>query len=449
MRNVVTALLAGLIVGSLGTAALAQNAPGPQLPTRRTLAQANLERVWWNQATMDPSRDRLKHLVADESVVVALSRSGLLTTFDAETGKKLWALRIGRGRGMPFAPVLNDSVVLAVTGSVMHAIDKYKGEYKWKFTLPAAPSTGPEIDDHRVYVGTRSGSVIAFDLKKIRRFYAEGLLPKWSYQTMAWRYKAFKEVTTVPISTGRVVFFASRGKSLYSVSTNVEQGKERKLRFQFETDAAISAPLGIWFDRSTLKRGEERKPVNLLKPDEFDYIPSILLPSEDFKLYCINGLSGHTRWVFNTGLAIRTQPYVIDNHVYVLPSGGGMYRVDVASGTRTYPWVAPVQDVVGFVAASQKRLFVSDKINNLMIVDRKTAAVTGRLHFQSFSVRFANDRTDRIIIARPSGLIAVLREKGDGYKHPHYFKYPERQPILPLLAKETPAAPKAKIPAKP
>ena len=408
MRFLLPALLAGCLFNTAGRVAVAQRIRAGTFPTQRTLAPHKLERMWWNQATMDPSRDRLEHLVADEEVIVAQSRGGMMTVFDAETGKKLWAVRLGRSRGSTFAPVINDDIVLAIAGTNMHAIKKFKGEYEWKFRLPSAPSTSPAIDDNRVYVGARDGSVYAFDLRKIRKFSAENLLPQWSYQTMAWRYKAFKEVTTPPIATGRMIYFASKGKSLYAVTTNVEQGNERRLKFQFETDRPISAPLG-WSKRS------------------------IFLASEDFKVYNVDTLTGDTRWSYNTGLAIRVQPYVIDRDVFIFPSRGGLHSVNTFSGTRNF---SVVPGIVDFVAASRDSLYVTDKLNNLIKLRREDGARISTLPLRGFSVRIGNERTDRIIIARPSGLIACIREQGREF--PLYHKFPERQPILPLMAPNDP-----------
>lgn len=414
MFKAVPALFTGLVLAGF-TANAAAQLRDSSLPTQRKLAPLNLERMWWNQATMDPSRDRLEHLIADEEIIVAQSRAGLITVFDVETGQKLWALRIGRVRGSVFAPVTNDDLVLAIAGTQLYGITKFKGEVQWKFRLPAAPSTSPGIDKNRVYVGTRDGSVYAFDLARINKFYSEGLLPQWSYQTMAWRYKAFKEVTTPPIATGRLLYFASRGKQLYCVTVNAEQkNEERKLRFQFETDGPISAPMA-WSKEA------------------------IYLPSEDFKLYAVNALRGDTIWVYNTGLAIKKKPYVIGRDVYLMPSGGGLHSVGVNTGARNWPVVPKIVD---FIAASRTRLYVSDKLNNLVVLRREDGARLGSLNFRTFSIRFGNSRTDRIIIARPSGLIACIREKG--HEFPLYHKFPERQPILPLMAPyESPkAAPK-------
>jgi len=509
MSKIRTAFTALFVLVLCSAAAVAQyNSLRTVLPTKRMLAPHGLERAWWNQATINPSRDVIRHLVADEHVVIVQSRSGVVTVFDAENGKKLWAVRVGRVDAVSFPAVTNDDLMLIVTGTQLFALTKFDGNMIWRIRLPSTPSTSPEIDDDQVYFGARDGSVYAFDLRKIRQFYEEGLLPQWSAQTRAWRYKAFKEVTTPPISTGRVINFASKGRSLYSVTKT-----DRKLVWQFETDSQISAPM-------TQSNG------------------SLFLPSEDFKLYCLNIENGRTRWVYNTGLPIRKPPTAIGNNVFLTPANGGLHVItpqtakkwevviantlaageqieisvngnpfttmvtdetgppDIADllaktintdnlegvsvdastgngvmiittgpaadvsakvtkngnpvegkvGIRSYVryagsrlwWKARITD---FVAASPTRVYATDRFGSLIILAREDGATIASLPLRAFSVRIANGRTDRIFIAKPSGLVACIRESDIEY--PLYYKFPDRRPILPELAPNPPTGKQA------
>jgi len=399
-------LFALLTVACSTISGFSAQAQGTLLPTPRMLAPHGLERMWFNQATLNPSRDRVQHLVADENVVIVQSRSGVVTTFDITNGRKLWAVQPARVDAISFPAVTNDDLVLIVSGMSMYALQKFTGKLAWSFKLPSSPSTSPGVDDERVYVGARDGSVYAFNLKRINKYFNERLLPQFSGQTMDWRYKAFKEITTPPISTGRVVNFASRGGSLYSVTTT-----DRKLSFQFETDFPISAPMAE----------SERY---------------LFLPSEDFKLYCLNKENGVTRWVYNAGLEIRKQPQVIEQDVFLTPDHGGLHVVDRGSGRRK--WFRG--RLTEFVAASTSRVYVSDNVGNLVILGREDGKMIAALPLRRFSKRISNGRTDRVIIATTTGLVACIRERGREF--PIYYMFPERRPLLPEFA---PAPPKAGI----
>ena len=66
------------------------------LPSRTLLDRFGLERAWTNQATIDVRSDVVRHLVADEEVVIVQARSGLITVFDAQSGVKLWDGQLAR-----------------------------------------------------------------------------------------------------------------------------------------------------------------------------------------------------------------------------------------------------------------------------------------------------------------------------------------------------------------
>ena len=204
----------------LSSPAVAQRLPTDKvLPTQQQLSPFGLERAWWGQATLNASRDKVRHVTIDEDIVYVQASSGIATAFNSETGERLWATLLGRFDQPSFPAVSNEDLALMVVGSTMYGIDKRTGKTVWTLVLPGQPSTGPSVDDNQVYIGTLDGSVYAFSLKKIRQLYREQRLPQWSQEALVWRYKAGKEVTSPPIVTGRVVNFASRDGSLYAGAT--------------------------------------------------------------------------------------------------------------------------------------------------------------------------------------------------------------------------------------
>ncbi|WP_339742805.1 PQQ-binding-like beta-propeller repeat protein [uncultured Rubinisphaera sp.] len=377
------------------------------VPSARNLNRYGLEVDWIGQATMEVGRDKIQHISIDERSLVAITATGMVTMFDAETGEKLWVNRIGRGTQATFEPVMNDDEVLIVTGMTLYSLDRVKGDIKWNILLPQMASTAPSADDNQIYVGTLDGSVYAFDLRKINKLYNERLLPDYSLATRVWRYKTAQKITSPPVSYGRAVSFASLDKSLYTVSAAT-----RKLLFQFETDAPISAPLTIH--------------------NEY-----MFLASEDYNFYCLNAKNGQVRWSFLSGLPIRKAPYIIEGTirgvrtevVYVLPEAGGMSALDAYNG---FPiWSEPQKRAVDFRAATQNFVFVTDAINNILILERNFGEVVGMIPATSFNVATPNSRTDRLFLVRDNGLIVMIRESDDTY--PTYFKYPERRPLTPEI----------------
>lgn len=397
-QSIMIALLASLMLAP--TAATAQSAT---LPTSRMLARFGLERAWWSQATMDISRDRVRHMVLDEDAVYIQSTGGITTAFDNETGKKRWAVQLGRRDDPSYACVSNDNRVLIIVGSTLYALSKLDGELIWQLALAKPPSTSPAVDNQRIYYGTVDGSVFAYDLKKIEELHNDSLLPQFTNVAQTWRYKAADEISTQPISNDLTLSFASRDNSLYALTPS-----DRKLQWQFETDRPVSAPLG--------------------------FSPGfIYLASEDFNVFCIAQNTGSVRWQFVAGLPIRKEVRVVGDNAYVFPHRGGMYCLSRITGQRRW-WLPHIKD---FVGATKNMLFVTDSLDQITVLSPKDGATIGALPLRDFSVRYGNEITDRLYLATKTGLVVCIREQGQEF--PIYHMYPERQPILPLFASDDPA----------
>ena len=375
----------------------------PELPTARLLSRYGMERAWWSQGTLNPKRDKVMHMVIDEENVYLQSSNGVVTAFNADSGKQLWAVQLGNRDEPVFPGVSNDRHFLTVNGMTMYCVDRFTGRMIWELQLPAMPSVGPSVDDDHVYVGTLDGSMYSFELRKIKELARNNLLPSWSFQAIRWRYKTSKEITSAAYSTGRLVNFASRDGSLYAVSST-----ERDLTWQFETNAPITAPLATTDT-------------------------SLVLASEDFYVYCLDRNNGLVRWEYASGYPIRKAPRVIGNDLYILPDRGGLFNLSLANGAEK--WSRP--GVTNVLGATKSRLFATDPTGNVVLLNRADGRPLGTLPLRAFSVRLENDRTDRLYLATPSGLLVCLREQGSEFAL--YHRYPERSPIVPDVEPDEPA----------
>lgn len=410
MRSLLVAALLTTAWWSNPASVLAQSSSTSEgFISTTTLNRYGLESAWTAQAVMNPSRDKVAHLVLDEELLYVQATNGIITAFDAETGVRAWALRLGRFDEPSFPAESNETMVMVVVGTNLYAINKRSGDIVWSLRLPGAPSTSPSADASQVYVGTLDGSVYAYSLRKIKDLYSERKLPEWSHEALVWRYQAAKEITSPPMTSGRTVNFASRDGSLYAVST-----ERRELTFQFETDKPIVAPMTQWGDTQ-------------------------YLASEDFTFYAINAASGQVRWQFIAGLPIRTAPEVVRGNLYVHPDRGGLFCLDAVTGTQKW-WLPRLRD---FVGVANDIVFARDDNQDLLMVSAADGRTYGRLPAGRYSRHVSNDRTDRIYLGTDTGRVAALRFRGRDF--PIYHKHPERLPLLPEFAPETPeeAAPES------
>lgn len=402
MTRCAARLLTWLLCLSVVGTAHAQFGRQSALPTPAELERFGLERAWWSQATLDSSTDKLLHLTADEELLYAQSRTGILTAFDAETGERLWSRLLGTPEAPSFPVSTNSDQLLLATGMNLFALDKFNGKLLWQLNLPTHPSTAPEVNDVQVYIGSLDGSAWAFDLANIRNLFQDRLLPDFSNATVAWRHRVDGPITSPPVAAGPRVNFASEDGSLYSVDLN-----DGDVHFQFETDGPIIAPIG---------RSQD----------------ALFIASDDVRFFCINQLDGKLRWTHVTGLPIRKQPQIVGQQVFIAPERGGMTALTTAEGRVMWKQIQATE----FLAASGQSVFTSDDLGNLLILSRYDGAITGVLPLREMSVRVHNDRTDRVYLATSQGLIMCLRELGSDF--PKYHKFPERQPMLPEFTDDQP-----------
>ncbi|WP_417378004.1 PQQ-binding-like beta-propeller repeat protein [Gimesia sp.] len=379
---------------------LNESSVGITIPTQRQLGQDDLERVWWGQAVVDPQRDRIVHLSIDEINLYALSTAGIITAFNNETGKKLWATQLGRGNNIGYSPVSNSKYVFITVGTKLYSINRLNGEIDWELQLPGSASTSPTVDEDAIYVGTLSGRVYAWDLKKLNELSNESKLPAWRESAIRWTYQSGDTINTPALVTNRTLLFASQDGSLYSVTL-----QDRQLAFQFETDAPISANLA-----------EDEK--------------SIFLASEDQNLYCLNKLNGIVRWRIRTSFPLIYPVSVLDNEVYLSSKKRGLFQLSAQTGQEQ--WWQPLGS--RFISLSPTRVYVTDELGNLLVLSRIDGAVLSAVPLRKYQVKLMNDQTDRIYCASESGIILCLKQKDLPF--PIRFKNQDKYPILPEVTPE-------------
>ena len=376
------------------------NAQTTGIPSELELNRYGLTLSWWGQAVNDPGRDTILHMTADEQNVYLQSTSGIVSTFNAETGRRLWSALVGIPNQRAFAAESNETELLISSGLTVYSFDKLTGELIWEFRVPEHPSASPSVSENHVFIGAIDGSVFAFDLRRVRELYEENMLPEWSDTARDWRFKTATRVVSPPIHSGDVVLFASEGGTVYGLT---EQDKQ--LRFQFETDAKIRTPLG-----STRN--------------------FVFVTNEDSRLYCLNQVNGSTQWTFSSGAPQRLRPNVVGNQVYTIPTRKGLFALDLATGRRL--WNVP--KATEFVSVSENRVYARDFAKNLLIIDRNDGRVIGKIGMRGFPNVVHNERTDRIFVSNDAGLVLSIREQSREF--PIYHAFPERRPIMPLLTPE-------------
>lgn len=375
---------------------------GVRLPSEAEVGAVGLTRAWWGHAIANPLRDKLLYLTLDDENLYAQCSNGTITCFNNETGQRRWGIQVGLADN-PILPLThNEQFIFASNGSKLYCMKKSNGDIVWNLDFPGSPSSSPAVDSERVYLGMIDGSVYTFDIKKIAKLEDQGLLPKWSNETLMWRYKTSGTIVSPPMPIGPRVVFASETGSIYAV------GKiKRDLIFQYKTASKLSAPMAI-------------------------YKKWLLAPSQDNLFYAISSESGQTKWEYTVGLPIRKTPSVVGDKVYITPLRGGMYQLDADLGTQIW-WRPGIEQ---FLATSPTRVYSRDHTGNVVVLDYNSGSLIGSLKFNDYPKQFVNELSDRLYLGTDGGLIVCLRERAREF--PVFHLHPERMPIIPLLAPNTP-----------
>src|SRR5262249_22451535 len=136
---------------------------GPQLIPEQTLNRYGLTRAWWSNGAINTQRDRLAFMVADETHLFLQATSGVVTAFNADTGKFLWSRLFGAADRSIYPVTTNDELLFVLNGVKLFAVKKDTGDIVWQLGMPGMPASSVAADDQRVYVGFSDGSLYAFD----------------------------------------------------------------------------------------------------------------------------------------------------------------------------------------------------------------------------------------------------------------------------------------------
>lgn len=400
--------------------AMAQRVGGDLLPGPRQLSRLGLERAWSGQAKLNPLRDKVTQFVVDEDMVYVQTTTGLITAFDAESGREAWAVLLGRNDDPMFPVVSSEDEALIIVGPSLYSLSKSTGQIRWELRLPEAPSTGVAVDETQVYIGTLDGAVYAYDRKRIRGLFEESLLPGWSRDALVWKCQVGKAISSPPIPTGRIVSFASLDGSLYGVTAS-----RRQVVYQLETNNPIRTPVAYASHRNLL--------TNVVTDWTF-------IAAEDQSFYSVESETGRVRWEFITGNTVSVAPMAIGYDLFVILDRNGAVCLDQRDGKPR--WSRP--NLTGLIAVAGNTVFGSDVEGNLISVDRGDGAVNATVNLRRFPHRIANELTDRLYLASDAGTVVCLRQTGRRF--PTYHRHPERLPLVPEFAPEEGSEPPAADP---
>lgn len=333
------------------------------LLTQTTAARLGLTRAWFAQIGAARSTGPIGFMNCDRGMLYVQTTRGSVTSIDAETGRRLWTSQIGSPNHTSSEPDGNDKILAVVSGSTLYVLDRHTGALLWQRLLNGTPGAGPGVSASYVFVPMVNGFVQGYNIEKLGK-------------GEPWNYKSAGRVLVPPTATGNDVVWTTEKGYMY-----LADGEGGGIRYRLETRDAIQARPAYW-------------------------TPRVFACSTDGNVYAVDEPSGKVVWKFTVGDAIYQQPVALEEKVFVVSEQSGMYCLASKDGAEL--WHAP--RIAQFVSLSPSRVYATDDLGRLTVLDAETGARLGSLPLQGVSIKLVNRSTDRIYLASESGMVQCLRE---------------------------------------
>ena len=148
-------------------------------------------------------------------------------------------------------------------------------------------------------------------------------------------------------------------------------------------------------------------PINELNRYNIDASDVIVTGGRAAYVFAIDARTGAVRWQYPTMGQLLEPIAIIGRDVYAPTADGVLHAIDLDTGLER--WFT--RNVQRFIAASKQRVYVLDRRDRLVCLDRATGATIFVYDIRQFDHYLFNLETDQIFLFTNSGLIQCLRER--------------------------------------
>jgi outer membrane protein assembly factor BamB len=409
-------LLVALSVATLTLAATAA-AVAEELVTETVAQRHGLTRLWFAQVQMDRSRERVQAMVLGDGVLYVQSDHATVHALDAENGRALWSKNLGSPEHPSLPPAVGDDLLATANGSHVYVVNRYTGDMLYETTVDGAPDAGPALSRKRVFVPLVNQMLMAYrldplvdPLKDLGKINKKELTDEEKKQAEEERRQNIRiRQDYIPpfschadgrTSVAPVAMLQNSFEEYVSWVTDhgymnvgrIDRRSESKLaiKYRIKTGAPIVCP-PTYLPPNPKVQGDAG---------------TIYLVSRDGFAYAIIEKTGEQLWKYSAAEPMIESPVVIGERVYITTEEGGLYCLDYKTGKQQ--WGTP--EIVRFLAASKQRLYVCDKLNQLVVLDAKSGGRLDAFSIVDQPLRLTNQQTDRIYLANETGLVQCFRE---------------------------------------
>ncbi|QLH76922.1 PQQ-binding-like beta-propeller repeat protein [Halosimplex rubrum] len=226
--------------------------------------------------------------------------------------------------------------------------------------------SSPVIWNETVYVGSRDGTVYAFD--------ADSGATEWRFETGSF-------VDSTPAIANGTVYLGSGDHSVYAL--DAATGDKQ---WTYETESFVDSPatitdgtVYIGSDDGTVyaldaETGNEQwtyKTGNWVNTAPAVTAGTVYVGSHDGTIYALDEETGGLQWQYDTGSAVASSPAVLNRTVYVGNNDGILTALDAGSGDPLWTYETD-SAIAASPAVTEEFVYVGSEDNAIYAVDANT-----------------------------------------------------------------------------
>lgn len=322
----------------------------------------------------------LTQFTLPKSTIFVLGSNSRLTALDADTGKVDWSTSFGSLRQPNIGLGASDNYLAAINGTTLFCFDVENGKLIWSRNCRYAPVAPPVVTEDKIFVPLLNGRMEVFNIAN------EG-------------FNSFNVIgvgvpTSRPLITDLTVSWPTRAGHMNVIPAG--EKNERFLLYRLRASGMIhNTPV----DRDGI----------------------IYATSENGFIYAIEETTGVLLWQAVVRSEIYEPPFVFGDSVYAITNNRRLYRFDALTGVQK--WDEPVEGIGRYVGSSETKLYLSDGLKTLLVLDPNSGRVISRAESGEIKYVLPNRKTDRLYLASYTGIIHCVHELASPVPYFHKLDY--------------------------
>ncbi|MFK7769086.1 MAG: PQQ-binding-like beta-propeller repeat protein [Mariniblastus sp.] len=347
-----------------------------------------------------------------ETTIYALTSNAMLKAIDGDSGEIKWSQSVGDARLPSIGVGSSNTMVAAVNGETVYAIDASNGKILWTATCRFAPSAPPTVNEDKIYVPLLNGRLETF-AETVTEEAEEDIAAGKSKE--ADKSKGFKDESKVKKSK----------EAKTAIQSYAFVSKGRGTARPTITDLTVAWTTSNGDMNVAAKYGPRPGVAYQLRSDDAIVSPAVFqekmyfVTSLDGFVYAVDHLRGTIVWQFSTGHSISQAAIPLGEYIFVINDRRQMFKFEGKTGKIAPGWEKPLENVENFVGAGKTHMYVLDRYGSLKVLSQDSGTTIASTRIEDVQSILSNLENDRLYIASSRGMIQCLREIGSPIPHFH------------------------------